>query len=1133
MGKWDEYAETVLRAPTREAAQTAAQKIFDDLTQAGDFAYSDGRAAATVDDQFLKMAEKEGGLPEQRGQLISIRESTNLKAIEAAEEILKEADSLAARIGLDPGALKRAHNINEITGWSAEAHKEKTRIRNIALKLYKKDARVRGVDFEQLWSAYPEIFPDAPPGILNYDRFVDSLWMRYDRVVGRMFGAARDTAVDGVKAYLDDIKKALPQGQEINPDWYDILKEAQDGAAQYDNVMIGRNGWLVEEAPMEYGARSSQIAAIAKKYGVETATEAGLATDKRTLATINKYAGVKYTSLEDVPIQVAEDAFAKKAGKATGINSELADFLKTKDLPVEEVPVNWQAMSDAELKKYPITQAILEYKTKLIKEQAELNTKLWSGLPKEELAPIQKRLGEVDELLFPTDAAHFDDAGDLKVPAGRVLPPPVDGEAPTISRAIFDQMEDVKKMRSWIMDDITQNFGKKQLVDKVAESGLKKAERELTQKLAETRLISSRVAQANRDFTLLNYGEKSYWDTALAYLYPFHFWYKGTYRNWLKRIAQNPAVLAHYARYKDILGTVHAGMPEWWKYNINTNDLPGVDVENPLYFNLEATLWPLNGLTNTDFNDPSKRVNWWTYSLDFANKFGPSTWSPINMMTGLMLYKQGEREAGERWMGRLIPQSATIKAGASLLGIANAEYDPFVSLLQGGLDPYERRRVGRALAEMEQEAIDGTLPYSREQIQDAAYSQEGEVWDEAVKRAVRGRAPSQLSSFMFGVGFKGRTEQDVQVDKFYGDYNKLWQMRPNITPEEFREGMDTLKEKYPFMDTVLLSRRTGVERDAGLAYNILSRIPPGKSSDIAEAAGIDPALFDKFFADKGQIDRWAPADRQKFMSGILNISAVLEIPPDMTRREWTAARNAYSQMSNDAKRRFGPDILDMVDGYYAAKTKSYDAANAYLDRYPEVSDYMNWKAERVMGSPLLSAYYGGASMIEGYYKSQMYEDIEKKIGADIFDVIDEYNDLKTFGECNEYKRFYAQNKAKIKQYYKMKDAWAIIINQNVARLSAHLPESEGEGIREDYDTTSPGARGLAGSLEGPGGERMALEDFRSVIPERLMNLTLDYFYEGKRLPESAERQLSRLAQELGYYDTDELLQAIGTSLYAQ
>jgi hypothetical protein len=1114
-GKWDEYAETVLQAPTREAAEAGAKKIFDDLAQAGDFAYRDPIPANTVEGQFLKMAEKEG-LPETRGKLVNIRTEQNRKAIEAAEEILREADSLASSVGIDFTKFKKARNISEITGWGADAAKEATRIRELAWKLTKQS---RGkADLTQLWTLFTA---DPAPVNLTAQSFRDALWSQFDTLMSRNWGGARDTAIDNVKAYLDDIKGALPEGAEIPESWYETLKQAQEGAAQYDNAMIGRFGELVEETPLEYGARTSQISTLANKYGLSSATAEGVPLDGKILKTINKYADVNYKSLEDVPLDVAEDAFKAKAGKATKAaepvideaTKTFEDFLRSKGQDPQEVPANWQEWTDKELKQFPITQAILDYK------------KSGGVIPE-----IAKAADEAAEAV--TDAAYFDDAGNLVEPARkRILPPPTDGEAPTAARAIHDQMEDVSKMRAWIMDDITKNFGKKQVVNPVQESALKSAEKELTQKLAENRLISSRVAQANRDFTLLNYGDKSYWDVALAYLMPFHFWYGGTYTNWMKRIGQNPAILAHYARYKENLATVHAGMPDWWKYNINTNDLPGVDTDNPLYFNLEATLWPLNGITGLDFNDKSKRVNGWTYGLDYINKFGPSTWTPISMVTGLALYAQGEKEAGEKWMGRLFPQSATIKAGASLLGKANLETDPFVALLQGGLDPYERRRVGRALAEIEQEAMRGDLPYSQEQIQDAAYSQDGEIWEEAVRRAVRGRAPSQISSFLFGVGFKGRTQEDMEVDKFYTDYSKLFMMRPNVTPEEFREGMDNLKGRYPFMDTVLLSRRDGVDRDAGLAYMVMQRIPPGQSSDIAEAAGVSPALLDKFYADKGAIEKWAPADRQRFMSGILNIAAVLEIPSDMTRGEWTDAKNAYSKMSTAAQEQFGDDILDMVDGYYRAKTVSYDNADAYLEKHPEVEQYMNWKAERVMGSPLLSAYYGGANMIESYHRSQMYADIEKQLGAEIFDVIDTYNDLKTFGEPAEVKAFSRQHKREISKYYDLKDSWTLRINQEVAKLSAELPEGENSGIREDIDTTSPGAMSLANELQPE--YQPSYEDFAAQIPDRLMNLTVDYFERSEPLPESARKQLERLAREMGYGTSDDLLQAIGTSLYQQ
>ena len=1219
-GKWDDYAEKVLRAPTREEAQAAAAKIFDELAQAGDYVYRDQAAVGNITDARLAMAVDQGEVSYGRAQLVQRSIKANDKAIEAATGFIDQADSTAFKFGLDAGALKPANFYKKTVGnWGETAAQARDRLLN-AVEDIKKNYLKSNASMAEAWRKFPELFGDAVPDVMTKDVFMERMWSSYFNKTHEVWGVARDEAVGKVLQYFDNIETA---GGKIPKEWRALISEAQDYAKQFDNVKMGRYGEIIPDVAAPFGTRKTQIADLAKKYDIATASEQGVPLDKKILAMINKYANPEfkqYGSLDEVPLSVAEEAFKKRAGKAAAKAVEAApeagkvSLTEAAEVPRDQLPPEVSARFEQEarrlmselsggeagkrtaegavgttnvpwyrelyqkgLRKPEIDRALdkivldagkdqgvnVERMKELILDNMKYGDTA-SGTPpdlfalkqlgaddktlqealdnfnditKQELsldeairasAPSAPEAGVVEELHDP-DLPYFDEAGNLVDPKReRILPAPDDDAPPTLARAIYDQKEDVTTMRKWMLDDIEKNFGKKQITDKVGEQGLKTAERELRQKLAETRLVSSRVAQAQRDFTLLNYGEKSYWDTALAYLYPYHFWYKGTYKNWLKRLATNPAVLSHYNRYKENLGTLHAGMPEWWRYNLNTNDLPGVNVENPLYFNLEATLWPLNGITGTDFNDPSKRVNWWTKTLDFANKFGPTTWAPINILTGLALYQRGEKEAGEKWMGRLIPQSATVKAAGSLLGVANLETDPLVLMFQGGLDPYERRRVQRALAEMGQEIERGELPYTREQLQDAAYSQTGEIWDAAVKRAVHGRAKSQLSSFFAGVGFKGRTNEDMEIDKFYGDYSKLWTMRPNLKPEEFKEGMSALKDKYPFMDTLLLSRRDDVNRDAGLAYLVLGRIPPGQSSEIAKAAGIDPALLDKFFADKGQIDKWSAADRQKFMGGVMTMSAVLEIPTDMTRKEWERAKAAYSGMSADAEKQFGSDILDLVDGYYAAKTQSYDAADAYLEKHPEVSQYMNWKAERVMGSDLLSAYYGGASMIEGYYKSKQYADIEAKLGKDIFEVMDEYYSLKNYGTPAEAKAFYRQHKGDIGKYYEMKEGWEVYINQKVAQLSAKMPEGEDAGVRQDYDAASPSQTALAETVQGGQGQQI---DFAAVLPERLQNLMQDYFYDGERLPESAEKQLGYLARDLGFGSAEELLQAYGTQLY--
>ena len=126
-----------------------------------------------------------------------------------------------------------------------------------------------------------------------------------------------------------------------------------------------------------------------------------------------------------------------------------------------------------------------------------------------------------------------------------------------------------------------------------------------------------------------------------------------------------------------------------------------------------------------------------------------------------------------------------------------------------------------------------------EQAYDAMYNRTGDLYDLAMYRATNERAPSQLASFFVGVGWKGRTEGDLQVDKFYNDWYKLLAMRDNISPNDYKTAFDQLKDQYQFADTVLLAKRGGDERDAAYAYNVMGRLPPGDLYPMMQEAAPD------------------------------------------------------------------------------------------------------------------------------------------------------------------------------------------------------------------------------------------------------------------------------------------------------
>jgi len=569
---------------------------------------------------------------------------------------------------------------------------------------------------------------------------------------------------------------------------------------------------------------------------------------------------------------------------------------------------------------------------------------------------------------------------------------------------------------------------------------------------------------------------------------PYNFWYTRTYAKWLtNRIWQNPGWVAAYAKYKDAMAKIHAGAPDWWKYNINSNEILGLNKDNPLFFNLEATLNPLNGITGIDFDDPYKRVDFWTSTMDAVGRFGPSTHTMFSMMLAYSLYKKGQQgavgewdgqvinpedysEASGRWASRLIPQTAVIKAGSekirqwtgtALIPSGGLELDPATWFFSGGVDPYERRRVGRSLATL---VDDGKI--TQEQAIDAAWRQQGDAWDMARERATQMRGWGQLASFFMGVGFKSRTPQDMEVDRFYQDYSKLGQQEALLSPEEFRTGMSDLRNKYPFMDAVLISKKGGTARDRAYAYNVMSRISPGKSDDFAEAVGISGDLLGKFYDDKGHIELWSESERTRFIAGMIDLGAVLSLPDNATQARWNMARNSYSEMKRIGEQQWGEDIWDMVDVFYQFDTSTQagrDARKAYTAQFPQVQQALDWQTQNTLSDETMIPYYASVDKLEGYMKGQMYDQIDAELG-DMQEFWNTYYFLKDTGD-NSYKKLYRENKDRVDRYFEIKDEWEEKITERLIDFNRLLGEGDLPSMRQDADIGTVGGLAIQEQLQ--------------------------------------------------------------------
>ncbi len=712
-------------------------------------------------------------------------------------------------------------------------------------------------------------------------------------------------------------------------------------------------------------------------------------------------------------------------------------------------------------------------------------------------------------------------------PEIQIQPPYVDGSTPIPGQMWKENSDGVLNALNKVERHMLDNYGM-QAIEKLDGSQLKALKglmKDSGGRITEGMAIADKIGKEWRDFALLPYGETKNFDLALSYAFPYQFWYSRSYSNWMKRVATDPQVIANYARIKETMSEVNKDSPEWWRYNVEIpSHFLGLPNEHPMSFNLEANIWPLYGLTGTDFNDPQKRQNWFTATVDDMGKLGPSTWAPIQWAIALAYKAQGEDELAQAFGGRIIPQTATIKAVSSYFG-QPVELDPGVQMFSGkgimdfdAMDKYERNRVGRALTAMVQS---GEL--TEEQAVEIARTQEGAAWDEAVKRATQIRAPGQISSFFLGVGMKARTEEDRITDEFYEKYYRLQNLNEAdlISPEKYQQEWDGLRDQYPFMDALLLSRKAGPDRDRAYAYNVLGRIPPGQASELYKLVGIDSKTAQKFYDSKGNIKEWSEAERERFIAATVDLGAMLAIPEYSTKQDWNAARSGYKAIQAGMEQAFGKGIQDKIDELFSLEDK--DARDRFVRSNPIVSQALQWQNEQVVNSPDVYEFYGGLQALEKFHKGKVYDTLEKKFGADIQEKFDKYYDMQIADPAGaksyyrlhpELKRYNEEKKVLMEQAIRqIVEFGARLPETPLPELTGNEPESVAQQNIQDYATqTTPG-----------------FDFWQQKMPE-VSAILADYWQNGGKVPYAVTKNLDYQAQQYGFGSGDDLMQAILISM---
>ena len=627
---------------------------------------------------------------------------------------------------------------------------------------------------------------------------------------------------------------------------------------------------------------------------------------------------------------------------------------------------------------------------------------------------------------------------------------PLDEAAPTPARFAHETAPTVRRMVGQVIDGVRENWNRveQKLLSPEQEAAFKPWLRQAAGRIDEAHFVAEKTATAARDFALHNYGKRYGFDLLAAYIYPYQFWYSRSYAKWMRRAISNPNIASHYFRYRRTMESLHAGLPDWWKYQMNTNELLGMDSESPMWFNLEALFNPLNGLTGIDFTDPQRRKDGWGALVEDLNKMGPSVWAPYQLALAIHYASKGDQEAAARWAGRILPQSRAIRDATALLdpkGLG-VEIDPYVNLFGGGIEAYERGRVGRQLGAMVKEK-----KYTEAELIEAGYSQSGPIWDEARARAINERAPNlfmALSPMLFGAAGKPRSQNDIDIDIMYGQMNGLMMNRPNLSPEEYRQSWDQMRAQYPFLETVLLSKKSGLDRDEALVWSVLGRIPPGMTNELAKQVGLNADDITRFYDTKGDLSLLDEAKRLRLMGSIMELGAVLDVPPNATRAEWNTARGLYRELRKEGERLFGPDIWDQVDLYFSQRDpENPEAGRAFLEAYPIVSQAMDWQQAMIQNNPFLAPYYTSQEKITQFYKQQMYQTAEILFGDDLWMKFDIYSRLKDLGEDKAAKRFWKDN-PELGLYMQYKEEQLPVIESRVGAISRLIPEAKQPRYRD-------------------------------------------------------------------------------------
>ncbi len=259
--------------------------------------------------------------------------------------------------------------------------------------------------------------------------------------------------------------------------------------------------------------------------------------------------------------------------------------------------------------------------------------------------------------------------------------------------------------------------------------------------LTEINAVATKTGEYFRHAALLNYSDRRVIDSLLSLIFPYHYWYTRSFKNWAELLLHRPQYMNWYVKSQDGLEKLNEGLPERLKHTV---PLPWFGGD--LHLNPSRMLLPFSSLTEPFIPEERQKTPAGRAAALIAG-VGPQPYAPA--MTAAAL--SGAIGPKEAWIGRFAPFSRPIQVATAQAGIGGPTGVNIEQPLQKalGLQEGDRWDPYRAQRWLREEVTGGRI--DRRQAERAIANQKGPLWDRAMQASLQRQGYPELTGFLTGL----------------------------------------------------------------------------------------------------------------------------------------------------------------------------------------------------------------------------------------------------------------------------------------------------------------------------------------------------------------------------------------------